>query len=90
MKGIAGNEKVMDYHEMNRKSVNKMMRFDILNLQYRLPAWMLKVPYDLLNRKNRNKLQAGNDSLVQQIHHKDYFLHDKAQESLDLFCVMEK
>jgi len=90
MKGVAGSDKVLEYHEMNRKSVNKIMRFDILNLQYRLPAWMLKVPYDMLNRRNRNKLQDGNDSLVQQIHHDDYYLHDNGDESLDLFCVMEK
>jgi 2-polyprenyl-3-methyl-5-hydroxy-6-metoxy-1,4-benzoquinol methylase len=90
MKGVAGNEKVMEYHEMNRKSVNKIMRFDILNLQYNLPAWMLKAPYDLLNRRNRNKLQDGDNTLVQEIHHDDYLLHDHGDESLDLFCVMEK
>jgi 2-polyprenyl-3-methyl-5-hydroxy-6-metoxy-1,4-benzoquinol methylase len=90
MKGITGNKKVMEYHEMNRKSVNKIMRFDIFNLQYNLPAWMLKTPYDLLNRRNRNNLQDGNDSLVQQIHHDDYFLNENGDESLDLFCVMEK
>jgi len=90
MKGVAGNEKVMQYYEMNKKSVNKIMRFDIFNLQYRLPVGLLKIPYDLLNRRNRNKLQTGNDSLVQQITHADYLLNDNGDESLDLFCMMEK
>jgi ubiquinone/menaquinone biosynthesis C-methylase UbiE len=90
MKGVAGNDRVMEYYEMNKKSVHKIMRFDIFNLQYRLPAGLLKIPYDLLNRMNRNTLQTGNDSLVQQITHQDYLLHDNADESLDLFCVMEK
>lgn len=90
MKGVAGNDKVMEYYEMNKKSVNKIMRFDIFNLQYKLPAGLLKIPYDLLNRMNRNKLQTGNDSLVQQITHEDYLLNDNGDESLDLFCVMEK
>ena len=36
MMGIAGNEKVMQYYEQNKVSVNKVMRFDIFNLQYRL------------------------------------------------------
>lgn len=90
MKGVAGNEKVMEYYEVNKKSVNKIMRFDIFNLQYKLPAVLLKIPYDLLNRMNRNKLQTDNGSLVQQITHENYLLHNNADESLDLFCVMEK
>lgn len=90
MKGVSGNDKVMEYYEMNKKSVHKIMRFDIFNLQYLLPAAILKIPYDLLNRMNRNKLQDGNDSLVQQITQEDYLLNDNGDESLDLFCVMEK
>jgi len=90
MLGISGNEKVMAYHEENRESVNKIMRWDILNLQYRLPAFMLRFPYEILNRMNRNKLKSGNDSLVSQIHHTDYLLCDNADVSLDLFCVMRK
>jgi 2-polyprenyl-3-methyl-5-hydroxy-6-metoxy-1,4-benzoquinol methylase len=90
MLGIAGNEKVMAYYAENKASVNKMMKWDILNLQYRLPAFMLKIPYELLNRINRNKLKAGNDGLVSVINHTDYLLSEKPEESLDLFCVLEK
>jgi SAM-dependent methyltransferase len=90
MLGISGNEKVMAYYEENKASVNRMMKWDILNLQYRLPAFMLKMPYELLNRINRNKLKAGNDGLVNEIHHTDYILSEKPEESLDLFCVMQK
>lgn len=90
MLGISGNEKVMAYYENNRISVKKMMKWDILNLQYRLPAFMLKIPYELLNRLNRDKLMAGNDGLVSEIHHTDYLLSEKPEESLDLFCILEK
>ena len=90
MKGIAGNEKVMEYHENNRKSVNKIMRFDILNLQYHLPAALLKIPYEFLNRRNRNKLKTADNSLVMDINHKDYSLADKSDKNLDLFCILEK
>ncbi|MFT7270485.1 MAG: 2-polyprenyl-3-methyl-5-hydroxy-6-metoxy-1,4-benzoquinol methylase, partial [Roseivirga sp.] len=48
MKGVAGNEKVMTYYEDNKKSVQRIMRFDIFNLQYRLPAPLLRIPYDIL------------------------------------------
>ena len=69
-KGIGGNEKVWAYHEANRKSVQKIMRFDIFGLQYRMPASLLRMPYEILNRLNRNKLhqQRGN-SVVEITHH---------------------
>lgn len=90
MMGIAGNEKVMTYHERNRKSVDKIMRFDVLDLQHRLPASLLRIPYDILNRINRNSLKSQADELVMSIAQKDYFLNDKNDENLDLFCVLER
>lgn len=90
MKGVAGNEKVMSYYESNKLSVDKMMRWDVLNLQYKLPAFLLKVPYEILNRMNRNKLQDKNDGLVSEIHHSDYLLSEDADTSLDLLCIMKK
>ena len=90
MKGITGNEKVWQYYEMNKKSVQRIMRFDVLNLQYRLPAWMLRAPYEFLNRRNRNKLEVSNDSLVAQINHTDYFVSQDAAQSLDLLGLFSK
>ena len=90
MLGITGNEKVMTYYEENKQSVRKMMKWDVFNLQYRLPAIMLKIPYEILNRMNRNKLKAGTDGLVNEIHHSDYLLSNEPDSSLDLYCVMQK
>jgi SAM-dependent methyltransferase len=90
MKGIAGNEKVMAYHERNRKSVNKIMRWDILDLQHRLPASWLRVPYDFMNRRNRNRLKESADELVTSITHQDYEVSDRPRESLDLFLIARK
>ena len=90
MKGITGNEKVMKYYEMNKKSVRKITRLDILNLQYRLPAPLLRIPYDLLNRLNRNKLRSSDDALVNTIDQSDYLLTENADEALDLFCLLRK
>lgn len=90
MKGIAGNEKVMTYHEKNRESVNRLMRWDILDLQHRLPAAVLRVPYDLLNRFNRTTLQKHADTLVTGITHEDYLITDQAEAALDLFLIMRK
>jgi ubiquinone/menaquinone biosynthesis C-methylase UbiE len=90
MKGITGNEKVMAYYEENKKSVNRITRFDILNLQYRLPAALLRIPYEILNRWNRNKLQTQDTSLVSDIHHEDYIIVDDATDALDLFMIVQK
>ncbi|MCE7993497.1 MAG: class I SAM-dependent methyltransferase [Roseivirga sp.] len=90
MKGVSGNDKVWAYYEENKKSVQKITRFDIFNLQYRLPAAMLRVPYDILNRMNRNKLNDANNTLVSDITHEDYLLAENAEEALDLFLILRK
>ncbi len=89
-KGITGNEKVMQYYEMNKRSVKKITRFDIFNLQYRLPASILKVPYDILNRINRNSLQKSDNKLVLDISHEDYLISDNPDSCLDLFYILYK
>jgi ubiquinone/menaquinone biosynthesis C-methylase UbiE len=90
MKGIAGNEKVMQYYDRNKKSVDKLMRWDVLDLQYKLPAAMLRVPYEFMNRLNRNKLKDSSDELVASIRHEDYQLTDSAETALDLFLIVKK
>jgi len=90
MKGITGNEKVMQYYQQNKKSVERITRWDIFNLQYNLPAWMLRIPYELLNRMNRNKLQSGDNSLVSSIKHEDYIVTNDADQALDLLLIVRK
>lgn len=90
MRGVAGSEKVMAYHEENRASVKRIMKYDILNLQYHLPAALLRIPYEFLNRRNRNKLEAGNNDLVKQITAEDYFLREQNESNLDLFLIVTK
>lgn len=89
-KGIGGNTKVWDYHEANRISVNKIMRFDIFNLQHRLPAAVLRWPYEVLNRLNRNKLHQQKGQAVTDISHEDYLVEDHAEKGLDLFYILHK
>ena len=90
MRGIGGNEKVMTYQEQNKQSVARMMRWDIFDLQHRLPALLLRVPYDIMNRTNRNKLHHEADELVSSISHKDYTITSDAVNALDLFLVVKK
>lgn len=90
MKGISGNDKVMEYHEKNRAAVRRMMRWDVLNLQYRLPAAVLRIPYDIMNRLNRNRLHQSADALVAGISHEDYFVTSHPEKALDLFLVVRR
>ena len=90
MKGITGNEKVMSYYEQNKKSVQKFTRWDVLDLQHKLPASLLKIPYEILNRWNRNKLQNTDDKLVRDISHEDYIVVDDATNALDLLLICRK
>lgn len=90
MKGITGNDKVMEYYERNKKSVKRLMRWDVFNLQYKLPAFILRIPYEFMNRLNRNKLKGSDDQLVTSIQQQDYLLTDDAAHSLDLFLIVRK
>ena len=89
-KGIGGNEKVWAYHEANRKSVQKIMRFDIFDLQHKLPASVLRMPYEILNRMNRNKLHKQQGSSVVEITHEDFPVVEDPMKGLDLFYILWK
>jgi SAM-dependent methyltransferase len=90
MKGVAGDDVVMEYYQMNKASVEKIMRFDIFNLQHLLPASVLKIPYEILNRRNRNGLKSADNQLVSKINHENYLYQDKDETNLDLFCILTK
>lgn len=90
IKGIAGNDKIMEYYKKNKENVDRITRFDILNLQYRLPAFLLRLPYDIMNRLNRNKLEKDTNMLVASITHEDYLLTNDAESGMDLFAILRK
>ena len=90
MKGVYGNEKVMDYHLKNKVSVEKITRFDILKLQYRLPRQLLQIPYDFMNRMNRRRLLGENTGLVNQVTTSDFSLSNASSSCFDLFAIAVK
>lgn len=89
-RGVFGNEKISEYYEKNKTSVAKITRFDPLKLQYRLPRWMLQIPYDLLNRFNRKRLLRENTDLTENITLDDYFLDEVDDNCYDLFYICTK
>lgn len=90
MKGITGNDKVMQYYAENKKSVERYTRWDIFKVQYWLPAPLLRIPYEIMNRLNRNKLQTTDNELVRSIHHSDYVVVNDASDALDLLLIVKK
>lgn len=90
MKGISGGPKAMEYFDINKKAVNKIMKWDVLNLQYVLPSWLLAKPYEYLNRRNRDKLLDDNTKLALEITQDDYLLTDDLEGCLDLFFILRK
>ena len=88
--GVNGNEKVMQYYEHNRKSVERIMRFDIFDLQHRLPRQILQIPYDVMNRLNRRRLLKQNNDLTRSIKMDDYSIGDITSQSFDLYFIATK
>lgn len=88
--GVVGNERVTAYYERNRTSVQRLMRWDILDLQHRLPRWLLKWPYDILNRRNRRRLLQEAPDATTSIRMEDYRLTAYEPGCYDLFFMAEK
>ena len=88
--GVSGNERVMEYYEKNRQGVERITRFDPLDLQHRLPRWMLQIPYDILNRLNRRLLLDENTSLTESITMQDYSIGAVSDHCFDLFYIAHK
>jgi len=88
--GVFGNEKIMDYYRKNKQAVERITRFDIFNLQHRLPPRLLQIPYDILNRMNRKKLLQQNQQLTMGLTHEDYFIKQADDDCFDLFFTATK
>ncbi|MFI3264969.1 MAG: class I SAM-dependent methyltransferase [Rikenellaceae bacterium] len=88
--GVSGDQSIMAYYAKNREGVERITRFDIFNLQYRLPRWMLQIPYDILNRINRRKLLKENNSLTSSITMANYSIESVSDNSFDLFYIAQK
>lgn len=89
-RGVSGNERVWAYYEKNRESVQRIMRFDVLRMQWWLPAWLLRLPYDVMNRLNRRRLHSANRELTEGIAMDDYRVTEVEDGSFDLFYIATK
>jgi 2-polyprenyl-3-methyl-5-hydroxy-6-metoxy-1,4-benzoquinol methylase len=90
VQGIFGDSLAMEYFQRNKESVQKITRFDIFNLQYKLPRKWLQIPYDIANRINRLRLQKQNTNLVSEITTRNFYLDKATDTCFDLFAICEK
>lgn len=84
--GVFGNDEVMKYYEENKAGVRKITRFDIFQVQWWAPRWVLQVPYDILNRRNRNNLSDKGSHIKME----DYYVDFAKDDCFDLFYIAEK
>mgnify|MGYP005855312359 CR=1 FL=1 len=75
---------------VDRRSVRRITRFDVLDLQHRLPRRLLQLPYDLLNRLNHRKLLRQNTDLTTSIRMDDYRIGPVGADCFDLFYIATK
>ncbi|WP_075341179.1 class I SAM-dependent methyltransferase [Tenacibaculum agarivorans] len=87
IQGIEGNYKTAQYYSNNERSVKKLLRLDLFNLHKKLPAFILKIPYEILNRLNRKKLLKQQ---ITEITIDDYSLNSFSENTLDFFCMLTK
>ncbi len=88
--GTYGSKIVNDYIDINRKNVQRFTRFDIFDLQHRLPRKWLQIPYDLLNQFNRNQIAENHKDITQNINQDDFYVQEASELCLDLFYIAEK
>ncbi|HVI43694.1 MAG TPA: class I SAM-dependent methyltransferase [Chitinophaga sp.] len=87
VEGVYGNETVMSYYEENKKSVTVITRFDIFNLQYKLPACLLRIPYTLMNNLNRVIIHRSITDISGNIADDDFFIQTLNENCLDYFVT---
>lgn len=90
IQGVYGNDKVKAYYNRNKEAVQRVTRYDVLNLQYRLPAVLLRLPYNILNHINRIMLHSHHADISGAICYHDFYLDDMTNQCLDFFIAAEK
>ncbi|CAL2091688.1 SAM-dependent methyltransferase [Tenacibaculum sp. 190524A02b] len=90
IKGIEGNKKTDEYYNNNGIAVSKLLKLDIFNLQKRMPAILLRIPYEILNRINRRGLLKKYRKQIENLKSEDYTLNVFSDKTLDFFCILEK
>jgi SAM-dependent methyltransferase len=90
VKGVYGDGVVQEYYERNKQSVARLKKWDIFNLEQKLPRVFLQIPYDLLNRMNRKKLADTSHSILKEMTFKNFYISEVSETCLDYFTISTK
>ena len=90
IRGVFGKQQATAYFEANKASVARFRRLDPFDFEHRLPAAILKIPYDLLNRWNRRKLLKEMNRETNAVTTEEFYLEAFAPNAYDFFVVAEK
>lgn len=90
LSGIVPNGKALRYYELSNSSTKGIVKLDLLNFSGWMPAPLLYLPYEILNRFHRNRLQRRYPQLVEEIDSSDYLSSGYKSDCLDLFAVATK
>lgn len=83
--GIFGKEKYLEYHEENKRSVKAITKWDVFNLQYRLPRSLLRIPYEIANKLSKRRIYQNNKELTSSVSVDDFYINNVSDECFDLF-----
>ncbi len=72
--GVFGNEKAMQYYQKNKANIEKITQFDIFKFQQWLPNFLLKIPYETLNRLNRLRMHSKHERQLSDISMDDFYV----------------
>ena len=90
VQGIYGNDLVLKYYNENKKAVERITRYDIFNLQYHLPAFLLKSVYRVFNIASRSIIVQKAPDITANISYNDFYLDELSDDCLDYFVMATK
>lgn len=88
--GLNTSSTLQDYLAEHKAQVARILRWDVLKLEQRLPRLLLKIPYNVFNQFNKALMFKRNNELLNQIAPDDFILDGITDESLDLFVKAVK
>lgn len=90
LNGLNTSETLQTYLAEHKAQVARILRWDVLKLEQRLPRQFLKIPYNMFNQFNKVLMFKRNTELLNRITADDFILGDITEESLDLFVKAVK
>lgn len=83
--GVYGNDLVKEYLRLNKKHVERLLQYDLLNLQHNLPAFLLRGLYSVANNFNRLLIARKMPDITAGIHYHDFRMGRLESDCLDYF-----